>query len=236
MQLVKSNQELHKASGIATQVSSVAELMALPAEQQGLALMRYLKGKTVDQLIADRNQEQSLKEDLIELSRQLNEARALEQDELCNQIIERGKSVTEQLNSLAVEPLLSKLDEADAFVACGVMLEDCYEFFGLAPGAKVIETQAYLIVCEFGHLLNATEVGMILRDGKAGKYGKLYGKLDAPQLVSWIKEYLAIRQEKYANQNLNRHLANRPASDAPRKSGTLRELIRGGDTNPTQPK
>lgn len=199
--------------------------------------MRYLKGKTVDHVIAERDQVVAIEDELRDLTLRLKEAEANGDADSYQMIIERGTELQARLASMAVEELLIRQDETTAFITCGLMLEDCFTFFGVTAGANAIESLAYLIVSEFGHHLSATELGMLLRDGKAGKFGKLYGKLDSNQIVEWIKAYLSIRQQKYADRNLNKHLALRPASDAPRKSGTLRELFDGqGAYKSTQPK
>ena len=45
------------------------------------------------------------------------------------------------------------------------------------------------IVEEFGGALTFADVHLVLKDAKAGKYGKFYERLSAPDIINWFRDY-----------------------------------------------
>ena len=58
------------------------------------------------------------------------------------------------------------------------------------------------IVDEFGTALTLADVYLVLKDAKAGKYGKFYERVSAPDIISWFREYFDKRLD--AAYELNR--------------------------------
>lgn len=58
------------------------------------------------------------------------------------------------------------------------------------------------IVDEFGTALTLADVYLVLKDAKAGKYGKFYERVSAPDIISWFRDYFDKRLD--AAYELNR--------------------------------
>ena len=69
------------------------------------------------------------------------------------------------------------------------------------------ETEADFIVeqllDEFGGALTMADVHLVLRNAKAGKYGKFYERLSAPDILQWFRDYYSERLEAAYQNNLN---------------------------------
>ena len=69
-----------------------------------------------------------------------------------------------------------------------------------ADEAEFIATQ---IVDEFGGALTMADIHLVIKDIKAGRYGKLYERLSAPDLLGWFREYYDRRLDMAYDHNLN---------------------------------
>jgi hypothetical protein len=93
------------------------------------------------------------------------------------------------------------MDERQAMYVVGSLLEDLLNFYGQAGDADQVEQIAILLVYEYGNQLTTTEVALMLKDAKVGKYGKVYGKLDGAQVMQWAREFVAARTELVVNRH-----------------------------------
>lgn len=66
-----------------------------------------------------------------------------------------------------------------------------------------IDFIAEQIVDEFGGALNFGDINIVLRDAKAGKYGKFYERLSAPDILGWFRDYYDSRLDAAYQFNLN---------------------------------
>jgi hypothetical protein len=51
------------------------------------------------------------------------------------------------------------------------------------------------------YFLKLSEVHLILRDAKMGKYGKLYERIDEPTVIGWFQDYVDKRTEHFMAEN-----------------------------------
>ncbi|MDY6287983.1 MAG: hypothetical protein SPM02_00880 [Bacteroidales bacterium] len=69
-------------------------------------------------------------------------------------------------------------------------------------GEDEIDFIAEQIIDEFGGALTFADIHIVLRDIKAGKYGKLYERLSAPDVLSWFRDYFSSRLDAAYEINL----------------------------------
>lgn len=58
------------------------------------------------------------------------------------------------------------------------------------------------IIDEFGGALTFADVHLVLKDAKAGKYGKFYERLSAPDVLDWFRNYFSRRLDAAYEINL----------------------------------
>lgn len=66
-----------------------------------------------------------------------------------------------------------------------------------------IDFVADQIVEEFGGALTMADVHVVLRNVKAGKYGKFYERLSAPTILDWFRQYYEARLDAAERYSLN---------------------------------
>ena len=59
------------------------------------------------------------------------------------------------------------------------------------------------IVEEFGGALTFADIHLVLKDAKAGKYGKFYERLSASDILEWFRTYYDKRLDAYADFSRN---------------------------------
>lgn len=55
------------------------------------------------------------------------------------------------------------------------------------------------------YFLKLSEVHLILRDAKMGKYGKLYERIDEPTIIGWFQDYVDKRVNHFVQENDRLH-------------------------------
>lgn len=55
------------------------------------------------------------------------------------------------------------------------------------------------------YFLKLSEVHLILRDAKMGKYGKLYERIDEPTIIGWFQDYVDKRVTHFTQENERLH-------------------------------
>lgn len=93
-----------------------------------------------------------------------------------------------------------------------------------AEEAEFIATQ---IVDEFGGALTMADIHLVIKDIKAGRYGKLYERLSAPDLLGWFREYYDRRLDMAYDHNLNedkKALSRGGCADVQKRLDVLKSL------------
>lgn len=67
-----------------------------------------------------------------------------------------------------------------------------------------IDFIAEQIMDEFGCAMTMADIYIVLRNAKAGKYGKFYERLSAPDVLNWFREYYDNRLDAAYEYNLNK--------------------------------
>jgi hypothetical protein len=91
-------------------------------------------------------------------------------------------------------------------VVVGYLIGEVVEFFnvGKSMSDSQIGSTARLILGNHWHL-TVGELKLCFNWGMAGKFGRLYDRLDGGVLLEWIERYTEIRDEYAAEQAYNRH-------------------------------
>lgn len=103
-------------------------------------------------------------------------------------------------------------------------LEDLGNFFyANTPEKKLSEAQqenlAEMLYGTYGFAsLNLGDLKIIFEGIKKGRFGRIYGTLNPPQIMGFVQHYLDERQEEAAQFNLNKHKSPSLLDRTPRTS------------------
>lgn len=78
---------------------------------------------------------------------------------------------------------------------------------------QVFET-ASMIICEFS-LLNLSDINLIFKMGKMGKFGQIYDRLDGQIILGWFEKYFQMRCSDAAERSINNSLKNKENNTPP---------------------
>lgn len=87
-----------------------------------------------------------------------------------------------------------------------------------------IDEIAMLILSEY-YMITITDISLIFKNAKTGKYGNLYETLSMDKILSWFNEYFNERCSIGGMMTRNEHIINTRAEREVRTRGTFKEEL-----------
>lgn len=72
--------------------------------------------------------------------------------------------------------------------------------------------------------LTLEDIAVCLNQAKAGKYGKIYARIDGQVIMQWLKEYMQDKRQRKHLKEVNRHMEMKVRNDTPQKESMSEKL------------
>ena len=101
---------------------------------------------------------------------------------------------------------LKKEGEQKVQDAIVIMLIDVVKFFNVVrpPDEEQLYMIAEMLMDEYTHL-SLLDLGICMKMGKVGRFGKIYDRIDGGIILDWCCQYDIIRTEKAVNDSIAKH-------------------------------
>lgn len=137
---------------------------------------------------------------------------------VANKLTEFNKQVTKldlqkQVSTIGHIPSLQRCqmkNEDATLTEIALLLIDTQKFFNVKNGLSedMLYMVAELILSEYKHF-NMYDIGLCLKMGKIGKFGKLYERLDGGTIMDWFSQYYKLRDDLIITQAETNHLQHK---------------------------
>ena len=93
-------------------------------------------------------------------------------------------------------------DSVQAYIEMWIINLLCFVNIGKSMSdTQVFETSSFIIY-EYSSM-NISDVNLVFKMGKMGKFGKIYDRIDGQIIISWFEEYFKSRCSDAANRSIN---------------------------------